>query len=157
MPCIFKTSTPLVASQAVMFQFHSDPNNLMKVMPPTLTLVSLKTDGPAKEDRLIELYCRDWWLLPLRLTCRWNTVQSPHLLVDEMVKGPFSLFVHEHRFEPVENDGCVMHDTITYQLGRSWWGKIISETGVRFYLMLLFAFRHYKTRRWAQQFVAASC
>jgi hypothetical protein len=80
MSCIFQTSTHLAASPQVMFRFHSDPNNLMKVMPPTLTLVSLQTDGPAEEGRLIELHCRDWGLLPLRLTCRWNVVQPPHRL-----------------------------------------------------------------------------
>jgi uncharacterized protein len=149
MPCVFQTSTRLAASPAVMFQFHSDPNNLMTVMPPTLSLVSLQTDGPAMEGRLIELHCRDWWVLPLRLTCRWKTVQAPHLLVDEMIKGPFALFVHQHRFEPTENGGCLMQDRVTYQLGSSWWGQLISTTGVRLYLTLLFAFRHYRTRSWA--------
>jgi uncharacterized protein len=155
MPCIFKTSISLAASPQVMFRFHSDPNNLMKVMPPTLTLVSLQTDGPAQEGRLIELHCRDWGVLPLRLTCRWNVVQEPHRLEDEMIKGPFVKFVHEHRFEPVENGGCVMTDTVTYQFGHSWWGYLISTLGVRFYLTLLFSFRHYKTRIWAQRFVDA--
>jgi uncharacterized protein len=151
MSCIFQTSTHLAASPQVMFRFHSDPNNLMKVMPPTLTLVSLQTDGPAEEGRLIELHCRDWGLLPLRLTCRWNVVQPPHRLEDEMIKGPFVKFVHEHRFEPTENGCCVMFDTVTYQFGHSWWGYLISTFGVRLYLTLLFSFRHYKTRKWARQ------
>jgi hypothetical protein len=42
-----------------------------------------------------------------------------------------------------------MHDTITYQWGRSWWGRLVSETGVRLYLTLLFKYRHYRTRKWA--------
>ena len=42
-----------------------------------------------------------------------------------------------------------MYDTITYAFGRSWWGKMISETAVRLYLKLLFAYRHHRTRRWA--------
>jgi hypothetical protein len=53
MPSIFHTSTPLVASAEVMFKFHNDPSNLTEVMPPSLKLVSLKTDGPAQEGRLI--------------------------------------------------------------------------------------------------------
>lgn len=154
MPCVFQTATSLAASPQVMFRFHSDPNNLMKVMPPTLTLVSLQTDGPAEEGRLIELHYRDWGVLPLRLTCRWNVVQPPHRLEDEMIKGPFVKFVHEHRFEPAENGGCVMTDTVTYQFGHSWWGQLISTLGVRFYLTLLFSFRHYKTRDWARQHAA---
>ncbi len=146
----FRTSTPLSASAETMFAFHSDPHNLTVVMPPTLKLVRLKTDGPALEGRMIELHCRDWWIIPMHWTCRWRTVQPPHLLVDEIVKGPFRVFIHEHRFEPSGN-GCVMRDTVTYQFGDSWWGRLISETAVRAYLTLLFAFRHYRTRQWAEK------
>lgn len=151
MPSIFHTSTELSANAETLFQFHSDPHNLIHVMPPTLTLVSLKTDGPAQEGRMIELNCRDWWIIPMHWTCRWKTVQRPHLLVDEIVKGPFALFVHEHRFDDQGPDRCIMHDTVTYQWGRSWWGRLVSETGVRLYLTLLFKYRHYRTRQWALQ------
>lgn len=150
MPSTFRTSTPLSASAEAMFAFHSDPANLTKVMPPTLTLVSLITDGPAQEGRLIQLHCRDLAIIPMHWTCRWKTVQPPHLLVDEIVKGPFPLFIHEHRFEGDATDHCIMHDTITYQWGHSWWGRLISETGVRLYLILLFKYRHHRTRQWAK-------
>jgi ligand-binding SRPBCC domain-containing protein len=69
--------------------------------------------------------------------------------VDEIVKGPFPVFIHEHRFESLGPDRCIMHDTITYQWGRSWWGRLVSETAVRFYLTLLFKYRHHRTRKWA--------
>jgi ligand-binding SRPBCC domain-containing protein len=149
MPSIFHTSTPLAASAEAMFVFHSDPRNLTKVMPPTMKLVSLVTEGPAMEGRVIELHCRDWWIFPMRWTCRWKTVEPPHLLVDEIVKGPFSLFVHEHRFENEGPGACVMHDTVIYQWGRSWWGKLVCVTGVRLYLHLMFAYRHLRTRKLA--------
>jgi ligand-binding SRPBCC domain-containing protein len=99
MPSIFHASTPLRASVETMFKFHSDPGNLTEVMPPTLNLVSLKTDGPAQEGRMIELHCRDWWIIPMHWTCRWKTVQPPDLLVDEIVKGLFRLFIYEYCFE----------------------------------------------------------
>ena len=149
MTSTFHASTPLAASAATMFGFHSDPHNLTEVMPPTLTLVSLNTDGPAEEGRRIELHCRDWWIIPMRWTCRWKTVRPPHLLVDEMEKGPFTVFIHEHRFEESGQDTCIMHDTVTYQWGRSWWGRIVSEIAVRLYLTVLFKYRHHRTRKWA--------
>ena len=150
MPSTFRTSTPLAASAEVMFAFHSDPRNIVHVMPPTLKVVRLDTGGPAQEGRLIEFHCRDWGFIPMRWKCRWRTVQPPTVLVDEMIEGPFTQFVHEHRFEPAPDDGCIMHDTITYTFGRSWWGRLISETAVRFYLTLMFAYRHRRTRAWAR-------
>lgn len=149
MPSAFHVSTLLAASPGVMFEFHSDPRNIVHVMPPTLKILELRTDGPAKEGRLIEFECRDWGFIPMRWKCRWARVQPPEVLVDEMIEGPFATFVHEHRFEPVPAGGCVMHDTITYAFGRSWWGWLISEIGVRAYLHLLFAYRHARTRKWA--------
>lgn len=148
MPSIFYTITALAASPETMFDFHSDPHNLTEVMPPSLMLVSLKTHGAAQEGRVIELHCRDWWVIPMRWTCRWKTVQRPHLLVDEIVKGPFARFEHEHRFEKQGMSSCIMHDTVTYQWGHSWWGWFVSATGVRFYLTLLFKYLHHRTRKW---------
>jgi len=147
--CLFLTRTRLAATPETMFRFHSDPRNLTVVMPPTLKLVSLKTDGPAAEGRLIELHCRDFFVIPMRWTCRWRTVQPPGLLVDEILQGPFRVFIHEHRFEPDGSGGCVMTDAVTYAFGRGWWGRLISQTGVRVYLTALFAFRHWRTRAWA--------
>ena len=149
MTSIFETSTGVAASVEALFDFHSDPRNLTVVMPPTLKLVSLKTDGPAQEGRMIELDCRDWWVIPMRWTCRWKTVRRPDLLEDEIVKGPFALFEHEHRFEDQGPGSCIMYDTVTYQWGRSWWGWFVSATGVRLYLTLLFKYRHHRTRKWA--------
>lgn len=151
MPSVFQTRTDLAASAETMFRFHSDPNNLTEVMPPTMKIVKLETDGPALEGRMITLHCRDWYVIPMHWTCRWVTVQPSHLLIDEIVKGPFRLFIHEHRFEGVSGDRCIMFDKVTYQWGSSWWGKLVSETGVRIYLTILFKYRHYRTRKWASE------
>jgi uncharacterized protein len=151
MTSIFHASTSLNANADTMFHFHCDLHNLSEVMPPTMKVIALKTDGLAEEGRLIELHCRDWWVIPMRWTCQWKTVQPPHLLVDAIIKGPFPIFIHEHRFEIVDDSHCIMHDTVTYQWGKSWWGKFVSETGVRVYLTMLFKYRHYRTRKWAEQ------
>lgn len=150
---VFETSTLIAATPEALFAFHADPHNLTEVMPPTLKLVKLVTDGPALEGRLIELHCRDWGIIPMRWLCRWKVVSSPNLLVDEIIEGPFSLFVHEHRFDAADDGLTRMTDRVTYAWGRNWWGRIVSEIGVRGYLALLFTFRHYRTRRWAQRVV----
>ncbi|MEO8877235.1 MAG: SRPBCC family protein, partial [Polyangiaceae bacterium] len=37
--------------------------------------------------------------LRLRLTARITRFEKPHLFVDEMIRGAFESFEHEHRFE----------------------------------------------------------
>jgi len=148
---VFEANTIVGATPEALFAFHADPRNLTEVMPPTLKLVKLVTDGPALEGRLIELHCRDWWVIPMHWVCRWKQVSPPRLLVDEIVEGPFRLFIHEHRFEALGEGRTRMHDRVTYAFGSGWWGRLISEVGVRIYLRLLFTFRHYRTRRWARR------
>lgn len=63
--------------------------------------------------------------------CRWKKVAPPHLLVDEIIEGPFRLFVHEHRFDSMAEGGSRMTDRVTYAWGRRWWGRVVSETAVR--------------------------
>ena len=147
---VFEAQTIVPASPEALFAFHSNPHNLTVVMPPTMKLVKLVTDGPAEEGRLIELSCRDWWVIPMHWICRWKVVSPPHILVDEIVKGPFRHFVHEHRFESAGDEITRMHDRVTYQFGSGWWGRLLSETGVRAYLTVLFAYRHHRTRNWAK-------
>jgi ligand-binding SRPBCC domain-containing protein len=151
MPYLFEQSTALAVSAATAFHFHSDPANITVVMPPTLKLVRLETEAPAREGGLITLECRDWGIIPMRWKCRWKTVQAPTLLVDEMLEGPFACFLHEHRFDPQPDGTCLMTDRVSYQFGRSWWGGLISATGVRLYLRALFTYRHWRTRKWAKR------
>lgn len=146
---VFQKSTRLAADPAAAFEFHSNPANLTVVMPPTLKLLRLETEAPAREGGLILVDCRDWGILPMRWKCRWQTVQPPRLLVDEMLEGPFTLFVHEHRFDPLPGGGCLMTDRVTFQFGGGVWGWLASSTAVRLYLHALFAWRHWRTRRWA--------
>lgn len=148
--CKFEVSTVVQASADELFVFHSDPANLPVVMPPTLKVVKLVMEGRAAEGGRIELHCRDMWVFPMRWVCRWKTVAPPGVLVDEMLEGPFRVFEHEHRFDPLPDGGCRMTDRIRYAWGRNWWGRLVSETGVRAYLTLLFAWRHWRTRMWAK-------
>ena len=133
-----------------MFTFHSNPHNLRHVMPPTMKVIDLQTELPARKGGLIEIRCRDWGVITMRWICRWHTVDSPHKLIDEMVQGPFQQFHHEHRFEEIDANRCRMHDIVTYRWGHSWWGKIVSEIFVRGYLTLLFRYRHHRTIQWAR-------
>lgn len=150
MPFVFQKSTPLAVSAETAFAFHSNPANITVVMPPTLKLTRLEAESPAREGGLILLEGIDFGLIPMRWRCRWQTVQPPTLLVDEMLEGPFAQFVHEHRFDPQPDGTCLMHDRVTYLFRPTWWGRLLSQTGVRLTLHALFSYRHQRTRQWAK-------
>ena len=48
-----------------------------------------------------------------RMTSRITAFEPPHRFVDEMVRGPFRAFRHEHRFQP-SGTGTRMTDVVTF-------------------------------------------
>lgn len=50
-----------------------------------------------------------------RVTSRITEFDPPHRFVDEMIRGPFSRFRHEHLFEPIPG-GTLMQDIVEYRL-----------------------------------------
>ena len=143
----FRTECILHASPEVLFEFHTNPANLTKVMPPTTRVVELRADGRAVEGGIIELGMRELGILPMHWKCRWKRVNPPHLLVDEMIEGPFKTFVHHHRFEVMDKMRTRMVDEIHYVFRGGWLGHLFAITILRIYLTMMFAWRKMKMRQ----------
>ncbi|QIF03705.1 SRPBCC family protein [Roseimicrobium sp. ORNL1] len=143
----FRSECILNASAEALFEFHNNPANLMKVMPPTSRLVELRADESAVEGGVIELRMRELGIVPMRWKCRWKRVEPPHLLVDEMVEGPFQSFVHHHRFESMDKMRTRMVDEIYYTMRGGWLGHLFSITFFRIYLTMMFAWRKRRMRQ----------
>ena len=50
------------------------------------------------------------------MTSKITSYLRPTLFVDEQVRGPFTMFTHEHRFEPIEPGKTLMTDVVTFSL-----------------------------------------
>lgn len=96
------------------FAFFSDPGNLEAITPPWLQFQIL-TPQP--------LEMRAGSLLDYRLRLHgvpiyWRTEISvwepPHRFVDQQLKGPYLLWVHEHTFEK-QGDGTLVRDRVDYR------------------------------------------
>ena len=80
-----------------------------------------------------------------RMTSRITEYDSPHRFVDEMVRGPFAAFRHEHRFEP-DAGGTTMTDVVDFRMRQ---GPLVDlPTGL--YLRRLLAGRNEVIRRSAE-------
>lgn len=53
--------------------------------------------------------------LQWRMTSRITEFDPPHRFVDEMVRGPFAAFRHEHHFDP-SGTGTRMTDVISFRM-----------------------------------------
>jgi ligand-binding SRPBCC domain-containing protein len=95
----FQTETTVRRPIREVFAFFSDASNLQKITPPWLDFTIL-TPPPIKmaPGTLI-----DYQLRLRGFPIRWQTEitvwEPPHCFIDCQRRGPYKLWIHEHRFE----------------------------------------------------------
>ena len=95
------------------FDFFSRPENLEALTPPWLSF-RIETPLPIRmcEGALIDYRLRVRGI-PLRWRSEITVWEPPHRFVDEQRRGPYRMWVHEHRFEEVDG-GTRVTDHVTY-------------------------------------------
>lgn len=121
-----------------LFSFFADPANLAALTPPFLRFELLRQPpggmGPgARIDYRIKVHG-----VPITWQARIPVFQPPTCFVDEQLRGPYSFWRHEHRFERVDDDTLLI-DRIVYRVPG---GSLVNALLVRPDLRRIFAFRH---------------
>ncbi|MBL7701028.1 MAG: SRPBCC family protein [Ferruginibacter sp.] len=68
-----------------------------------------------------------------QFTSKISEMKSPEFFVDEMVKGDFKSFHHEHHFKATAN-GTIMIDLINFETPYGNFGKIVNSIFLKKYL-----------------------
>jgi ligand-binding SRPBCC domain-containing protein len=122
------------------FPFFADACNLETLTPPWLSFRIL-TPAPVamRSGTLIDYQLRVHGL-PLRWRSEITAWDAPHRFVDEQRRGPYRLWIHEHRFEE-HNSGTLCVDHVRYAV---FGGRLVEWLFVRRDLERIFAFRRAK-------------
>lgn len=124
------------------FGFFADAHNLQALTPGWLNFRTL-TPAPIemKAGTLI-----DYQLRIRGLPVRWQTEitawQPPYRFVDEQNRGPYRLWVHEHRFAE-KSGGTLCNDHVRYAVTG---GQMVDWLFVRRDVRRIFAFRAKRLR-----------
>src|SRR3954468_7068023 len=98
-----ETEIWLPARRERVFQFFADPANLERLTPNWLRF-QIVTNAPVT---IAESVLLDYKLrihgFPVQWQSRITAWHPPHCFIDRQTKGPYRLWVHEHRFH--ERDG----------------------------------------------------
>ena len=122
------------------FSFYENPENLEKITPPNLNF-SIKTTTPIemkigqKIDYVIKLKG-----IPIKWRSIISSYDPPYSFTDEQIKGPFSIWIHNHIFKK-HQDGTLIIDDIKYSIPLGIIGNIVNFLFVKRDLENIFNYR----------------
>jgi ligand-binding SRPBCC domain-containing protein len=133
----FKTEIWLPRPIKDVFAFFADAANLDSITPPWLSF-RMVTPVPV-EMRVGTLL--DYRLrirgFPVRWRSKITAWELPHRFMDEQIRGPYRLWVHEHNFER-QNGGTLVRDDVRYAVPFDW---LLHKLVVRPDVERIFAYR----------------
>jgi ligand-binding SRPBCC domain-containing protein len=94
------------------FPFFADATNLERITPPWLHFHLANPDVEMHRGTIInyKLHLRG---VPVHWQSEIVEWEPPYRFVDVQRRGPYCLWIHEHRFEP-HNGGTLVHDDVQY-------------------------------------------
>jgi len=136
----FEHSSIIHAPVQAVFDFHEHPDALERLLPPWERVQMVQPPTSLAVGTVVRLKQR---MGPI-----WISIESEHvayerhaLFVDEMRKGPFARWRHEHRFVP-EGEDCRLTDTIEYTPPLGLLGRWVNPVLIAPRLRKMFEYRH---------------
>lgn len=138
-------SIPISVKEA--WDFFSQPDNLAKITPDYMNFKILT------RPEAVEMYpgmIITYKVSPLlNLSLNWGTeitqIKEYKYFIDNLVKGPFRIWHHEHRFKEI-NGGTEMKDILFYDVPYGFIGRLIHKFLIKKRVDEIFNYREQKIK-----------
>ncbi len=139
----FMQTQKIPASMEVVWDFIASPNNLKDITPPYMGFEI--TNEVGRSAKMYQGMIISYKVSPmLGIKLDWVTeithVKMMEYFVDEQRIGPYNLWHHQHKIEPIEG-GVLMTDIVTYQPPFGILGTIANALFIKRQLKEIFAYR----------------
>jgi ligand-binding SRPBCC domain-containing protein len=139
---LIKTQKIPVSTEEV-WKFISNPGNLKKITPDYMGFV---ITSEKSEDRMYAGMIITYKVSPvLGIKMNWVTeisqVKELEYFVDEQRIGPYKMWHHQHKIEPIEG-GTLMTDIVTYQTPFGILGALANTLFIKKQLKQIFDYRN---------------
>lgn len=137
-----RTRVRLPRPRPEVFAFFADAGNLEAITPPWLHF-QIATPQPIgmKQGALIDYRLRLHGI-PLTWKTEITAWDPPRRFVDEQIRGPYRLWVHEHIFEE-DGEGTIVEDYVRYAAPLGW---LVNRLLVARDLKAIFGYREARLR-----------
>lgn len=123
------------------FAWHERPGAFERLTPPWERVEVAGRSGGIKSGDIVVLKTRVCFL-SLQWTIEHEAYQPPCQFQDRQLKGPFSAWLHTHRFTAKASTQCELQDYIEFRLPFGLLGHLFGSAFVDNKLEKLFVYRH---------------
>lgn len=136
----FQKKSKISAPVDEVFSWHSRKGAFERLSPPWDPPVVIKKIGTIKknDETLFKMKAGP---IPIIWHAKHTSYEKNVFFKDEQFKGPFASWTHTHTFEAAEG-GCILTDTIDYELPISRISGILNKLFVEKKLGRIFTYRH---------------
>ncbi|MFZ1616474.1 MAG: SRPBCC family protein, partial [Flavobacteriales bacterium] len=146
---ILRLRTEIHSERALVFDLsRSIDLHRLSTVQANETAVAGKTSGLIGMNEWVTWRAKHFGIYQ-RLTSRITAYERPTFFVDEMVRGAFKSFRHEHRFEDL-NGGTLMLDTFTYRSPFGLLGSLVDALFLKRYMRNLLEKRNAVVKEFAE-------
>ena len=140
-----RTSVKLSLPPDQVFAFFADAGNLQKLTPSRLHFEIVTPMPISMQVGTIIDYRIRYWGMPLRWRSRISGWDPPFAFEDTQERGPYTRWVHTHRFRP-DGDGTLAEDEVDYIVPGGPLGPLMHAGWIRRDLEQSFQFRGRRMR-----------
>ena len=151
LPYVFEHASNLKAEARKVFEFHLHPENLGKVNPSWIRLISLDAPklvsaGAQLRLKVSSLGLPQAWEVQVVSVEDFSGTPAKASIIDEAIRGPFPFWRHLHEFWAAPNGSTGLVDRIEFLPPGGPAGVILLPV-IRAMLKKMFEARHEATRR----------
>ncbi len=141
---VFTKRSKIEAPIAELFRWHARPGAIERLSPPWDPLQIISSSGGIEEGAEVRLRLK-MGPVPYHWRARHTKFVENALFRDESVSGPFSRWIHTHRFTSAGDDACYLQDEIDFKLPLHPFRNSLSNRFVHKKLERIFNYRHIRT------------